>query len=117
MHVMEIVSGLQINGAGQHCAQLSRQLARRGHKVTVLCQPGARIAELLADDPVDVMFSSMKRFPPKELRRVASEIRRRGVQVMHTHMSRAHFFGVLLRWFAGVPSVATAHSQHFQLHW
>jgi len=117
MHVMEIVSGLQINGAVQHCAQLSRELARRGHKVTVLCQPGARIAELLADDPVDVMFSSMKRFPPKELRRVASEIRRRGVQVMHTHMSRAHFFGVLLRWFAGVPSVATAHSQHFQLHW
>ena len=32
-------------------------------------------------------------------------------------MSRAHFFGVLLRWFAGVPSVATAHSQHFQSHW
>jgi glycosyltransferase involved in cell wall biosynthesis len=32
-------------------------------------------------------------------------------------MSRAHFFGILLRWTASVPSVATAHSQHFQLHW
>jgi L-malate glycosyltransferase len=117
MHVMEIVSGSQVNGAVQHCALLSRELARRGHKVTLLCLPGARIAEFMADDPVDVMFSDMKRFPPGELRRVAGEIRRRGVQVVHTHMSRAHFFGVLLRWFAGVPSVATAHSQHFQLHW
>jgi glycosyltransferase involved in cell wall biosynthesis len=114
---MEIVSGSQVNGAVRHCALLSRELARRGHKVTVLCLPGAKIAEFLADDPVDVMFSDMRRFPPGELRRVASEIRRRGVQVLHTHMSRAHFFGVLLRWFAGVPSVATAHSQHFQLHW
>ena len=32
-------------------------------------------------------------------------------------MSRAHFFGVLVRSLAGVPSVATAHSRHIQLHW
>jgi glycosyltransferase involved in cell wall biosynthesis len=31
-------------------------------------------------------------------------------------MSRAHFFGVLLRRFSGVPCVATAHSAHVQPH-
>lgn len=34
-----------------------------------------------------------------------------------THLSRAHFFGVLLRAASGVPCVATAQSRHFQLHW
>jgi glycosyltransferase involved in cell wall biosynthesis len=32
-------------------------------------------------------------------------------------MSRAHFFGILLRWLGGVPCVATAHNQKLQLHW
>ena len=117
MRIMEIVSCTQINGAARHCALLSRELARRGHEVTLLCPPGAWIAEQLAGDPVQVMFSDMRRFPASELRRVAAEIRRRRIEVVHTHMSRASFFGVLLRWFAGVPSIATAHARHFQPHW
>ena len=114
---MEIVSCTQINGAARHCALLSRELARRGHEVTLLCPSGAWVAEQLAADPVQVMFSDLRRFPPGELRRVAAEIRRRRIEVVHTHMSRASFFGVLLRWFAGVPSIATAHARHFQPHW
>ena len=117
MRIMEIISCTQINGAATHCALLSRELARRGHEVTLLCRSGAWIAEQLAADPLQVMFSDLRRFPPGELRRVAAEIRRRRIEVVHTHMSRASFFGVLLRWFAGVPSVATAHARHFQPHW
>jgi L-malate glycosyltransferase len=117
MRIMEIVSGARISGAMGHCALLSRELARRGHEVTLLCLPGSWIAEYLANDPVDVIFSDMRRFPPHELHRVSAEIRRRRIEVVHTHISRAHFFGILLRWFAGVPCVATAHTQHFQLHW
>ncbi len=117
MRIMEIVSCTQVNGAARHCALLSRELARRGHEVTLLCPCGAWIAEQLAADPVQVMFSDLRRFPAGELRRVAAEIRRRRIEVVHTHMSRASFFGVLLRWFAGVPSIATAHARHFQPHW
>jgi glycosyltransferase involved in cell wall biosynthesis len=117
MRIMEILSGTQINGAARHCALLSRELARRGHEVTLLCPPGAWIAGQLAGEPVQVMFSDLRRFPPGELRRVAAEIHRRGIEVVHTHMSRASFFGVLLRWFAGVPSIATAHARHFQPYW
>ena len=50
--------------------------------------------------PIEVIYSTMRRFPPAELRRIAKEIRCRGIEVVHTHMSRAHFFGVLLRWFS-----------------
>ncbi len=117
MKIMEIASGVHVNGALHHCALLSRELIRRGHEITLLCRPGAWIAEELAADPIDVLFSDLRRFPLDELHRVAAEIRGRGIEVVHTHMSRAHFFGALLRWFAGVPSVATAHSRQVQPHW
>jgi L-malate glycosyltransferase len=125
MRIMEIISCDGINGPVIHCLHLCRELARRGHQVTLLCPPGAWIAGEISRfregeapaAPIEVLYSKMKRFPPGELRRVAREIRSRGIEVVHTHMSRAHFFGILLRWFAWAPSVATAHSQHFQLHW
>ena len=37
--------------------------------------------------------------------------------MIHTHMSRANFFGVLLRRFSGIPCVATANNRYIQLHW
>ena len=52
-----------------------------------------------------------------ELRRIAALAGERGIEVVHTHSSRAHSFGVLLRWFSGLPCVATAQSRHLQLHW
>lgn len=116
MHVMEIVSGASVNGAVVHCLWLTRELAQRGHRVTLVCRPAAWIASQSAPG-VEVIASDLQRWPPAELRRIACAARDRGVDVLHTHMSRAHFFGVLLRGLSGVPSVATAHSQHLQLHW
>ena len=117
MRVMQIVSGTEVNGAVAHCLLLSRALAARGHAVTVVCRPGAWIASQLGDETVDVITSELSRLPPVELRRIAGEVRARGIDVVHTHMSRAHFFGILLRAWCGVPCVATAHSTTFQLHW
>jgi len=114
---MEITSAPEVNGAVIHCLQLSQELARRGHEVSVVCRPGAWIQRQLAGGPVEVIPSDLHRWPFDELSRVAGIIRQRNVEVVHTHMSRAHFFGVLLRWFAGVPSVATAHNRLLQVHW
>lgn len=117
MRIMEIVSGTALNGAIQHCLLLTRHLARRGHAMTLVCRPQSWIAAQLAADPVEVIFSDLHRWPPDELRRIASVIRQRRIDLVHTHMSRAHFFGVLLRWFSGAPCVATAHNRLIQLHW
>jgi L-malate glycosyltransferase len=48
---------------------------------------------------------------------VANAAHERQVDVAQTHMSRAHSFGVLLRWLGNIPSVATAHSRSLQPHW
>ena len=117
MRIMEIISGDGINGAARHCALLTRQLVRRGNDVTLVCRPNAWVAEQLAGEPVTVVHSDLHRIPFDELRRIAALAKQREIEVIHTHMSRAHFFGVLLRAITGIPCVATAHSRFFQLHW
>jgi glycosyltransferase involved in cell wall biosynthesis len=119
MNIMEIISGRSVNGAVIHCLMLSEELVRRGHRVLLVCKPDAWLGRevLRRGLPVEVIASDLHRWPPDELRRVARIVEQERVDVVHTHMSRAHFFGILLRWLGGVPSVATAHSNHFQLHW
>ena len=116
MHIMEIVSGTKLNGAVIHCLQLSRELARQGHEITIVCRPCSWIWNKAQGESFRVMESELNR-RPRELRRIASIAHEAGVDVLHTHSSRANFFGVLLRWMSGIPCVATAHSRHFQLHW
>lgn len=117
MNIMEIISGKLLNGAALHSLLLTRELARRGNEVTLVCRPEAWIGQQLASDGAEVIWSDLHRWPPGELRRIAAIVSQRRIDVVHTHMSSAHFFGILLRWLAGVPCVATAHSRHFQLHW
>jgi len=117
MNIMELVSGAGVDGAVMHCLLLTRALARRGHRLTLVCRPRAWIGQQVSGEPVSVVESDLSRWPPRELRRLAAVARERRIDVLHTHMSRAHFFGVLLRRWSGVPCVATAHSQHLQLHW
>jgi glycosyltransferase involved in cell wall biosynthesis len=118
MRIMEIISGTAVNGAAVNCRDIARALAARGHELTVVCRPGAWIGDQFAGTSVDVVESSLKRWPADELRRIAGEVRERRVQLVHTHMSSANFFGVLLRRLFGIPAcVATAHNRHLQLHW
>jgi len=68
-------------------------------------------------EPVELVNCSFRRWPSDELRRMARLIKDREIDLIHTHMSSAHFFGVVLRWAFGVPCVATAHCSRFQPHW
>jgi L-malate glycosyltransferase len=117
MKIIEIVSGHALNGAMRHAFALTCELARRGHSVTVICRPDSWIAKRAASERIDVEPSDLHRWPPDELRRVAALIRDRGADLVHTHMSRAHFFGVLLKTILRTPIVATAHTARIQPHW
>jgi glycosyltransferase involved in cell wall biosynthesis len=117
VRILEIVSGKQPNGAVLQCLALMRQLLRLGHRVTLVCRPGAWIAEELAGDRIEIFESDLHRWPLDELRRLAQFVQDRGIQLLHTHMSRAHSVGVLLRWLSRTPCVATAHCCTFQPFW
>ncbi len=117
LRILQIVSGRGVNGAVLYCKLLSERLSSRGHHVSVLHRPSSWIDKRLVDGPVGLISSSLKRFPTGELQRIAAFVRKNNIDVIHTHMSSGHTFGVLLKMMSGVPAVATAHSRNFQLHW
>ena len=115
LKILQIISGGNVNGAVTYCKFLSEQLERFGHEVTVLCRPDGWLQQHLRPS-IEVVESDFSR-RPLELRRVAKWIREQRFDVMHSHMSSAHFFGVLMRLMTGTPVVATAHQCSLQLHW
>ncbi len=116
MRILQINSGTEINGAIVHTYLLTRELIGLGHDVSVVCRPGFWLWNHLEGLGARRIPSKMRR-RHADVRSVASFMRRNSIDVVHTHMSRAHMFGLLLRMATGVPCVATAHNRHFQLHW
>jgi glycosyltransferase involved in cell wall biosynthesis len=114
MTLAELVSARVLNGAARHCIAVSEALAGRGHEVVLLHRPELELPPLAAG--VTPIATSFRR-SPGALKALARRLREARVQVIHTHMSSAHFHGALLRAFWGVPAVGAAHARHFQPHW
>src|SRR5688572_20598552 len=116
LHIAQMVSGRVVNGAVRHCLMLCEALTHRGHAVTVLHRPQLQIGAELDAKGIPRLETT---FPLSlgGFRATAERLTAMGVDVTHTHMSDAHTHGVAARLLKGVPTVATAHSSHLQLHW
>ena len=117
MRILEIVSARGINGVSKHALEVGVGLRSRGHLVTFIGTSDSWIIGNALNLGFESIVSDMHRWPGDEIKRIAGLAHGLGIDVAHTHMSKANFFGVLLKWYAGIPSVATAHSCHLQLHW
>ena len=115
MRILQVTSGVCVNGALTYCKFISEQLESRGHEITILCRANGWLQEHV-DPSIRFIESELNR-SPYELRRIARWIKENEIDLIHTHMSRGHSFGVLMRLMTGVPVIATAHSCSFQLHW
>jgi glycosyltransferase involved in cell wall biosynthesis len=116
MKIMQLVSGSGLNGAVRHCYDLTCALADRGHEVWI----GHRAQSWVARQPYPsnvVLFETSLSRNRTELGRVAEMARHEGIQILHSHNSSSHFFGVLLARGYGLRSIATCHMPHFQPHW
>jgi glycosyltransferase involved in cell wall biosynthesis len=115
LKILQVISGKTVNGAMTYCKFVSEQLTALGHEVTIVGRPDGWIKNNV-DSSIQFLASELSR-SPSEIGRVAKWVKANQIDVVHTHMSRGHAFGVLLRLITGVPVVATAHNQSFQLHW
>lgn len=116
MKIALLTTGTEINGAIRHCYDLAQELSKAGHEVYLLHRPGAWIAAQPQHAGISLFESTLKR-KKTELGRVAQFLRGCGCRVIHTHLSGASFFGVLLARLYGFRSIATCHMPHFQPHW
>jgi glycosyltransferase involved in cell wall biosynthesis len=115
--ILMVASGTGFNGAIKYCYELVVDFRQQGVDVLPVCIPGSWLSRHFDKAGIEYVASPLSRFPLTELKRVATLARERGVSVVHTHNSRAHSFGVLLKLLHGLPVVATAHQRHIQLHW
>lgn len=112
----QMVSQQGVNGAIRHCYELTTALGNSGESILLVHKPGAWISSQAFPPRVQLLESSFQR-RPRELKRVAGELRRCGVSLVHTHLSSANLFGVLLARLFRFRSVATCHMPHLQPHW
>lgn len=117
LNVLQIISGLDVNGALEHCRLLSRELCRSGHNVTILSRRGSWLWKHVDEIPLQMVECDMNRWPLTDVWRMARWVSAQRFDVMHTHMSRAHMYGIMLSRLTGIPVVATAHCQHVQPYW
>lgn len=116
MKIMQLVSGIGINGAIKHCYDLTVQLAERGYPVVLAHKRDAWIAQQPFPANVEFLETTLRR-NRSELPRMAAEARLRQVDVIHSHLSSAHFFGVLMARLFKLRCVATSHMTFLQPHW
>ena len=115
LKILQIISGRNINGALTYCKFLSEQLVARGHEVTILCRANSWMEE--QPIPGVKYFQSEMNRSPGEIGRIRDWAKAEKFDLLHSHMTRAHAFGVLLKMATGIPVIATAHNRSLQLHW
>ncbi len=110
LRVLQIVSSSATSGAEHHALVLSRLLARRGHTVEVVCPPIPWMVEGLERSDIVCHPLDMKSGWGLPAQRETLRIVRAGrFDVVHTHLSRATYLGVVSSLVTRVPLVTTVH--------
>jgi glycosyltransferase involved in cell wall biosynthesis len=90
---------------------LSEHLRRRGHDVTAVCPPGGWITRQLAAAQVPMLEWTMHGLKaPATVLRLRSYVRENGIEMIHTHLTRAAYMGYIAGLLARVPVVSSVHT-------
>lgn len=118
LRILQIVSSSATSGAEKHVYALSEMLIDRGHHVEVVCPVGGWLPKELRESGIEVFETDMKR--GGWLRTLGLVVRRLGagdIDLVHSHLTRATYFGALGGTLRGVPAIATVHvANHDQIY-
>ena len=117
MKILQLVSNGGLNGVSKYAVQIIQLLTEFGHSVTPVCPHGSWLGDELDRLGLSKQGSRFRRWPSGNLTTISRFFFDGNYDLVHTHNSRAHNFGVLLRLRYRIPIVATAHQRHLQLHW
>ncbi len=117
LRIWELISGPQLNGAVLQAKWVAEALAARGHDVTVVGRTGSWLLDQQWPSNIRLVASDMDRWPLSRPREMARRAKADGVDVFHSHMTRADNYGLMLRLLSGIPSVCTAQAHTRHPHW
>lgn len=107
MRIAEVVNSLEIGGAERMVVDLSMGLQRQGHTVSVVClRTAGPLASLLQESKIEVLaLEKGEGFSLKAAGTLSAFLKRREIDVVHTHNPLTHHYGVIAGRRAGVPVV------------
>jgi glycosyltransferase involved in cell wall biosynthesis len=116
--VLQVISSSATSGAERHVFCLSDLLRRRGHRVEVVCPIGGWLPEKLRDAGIPVHQTEMKGrgwFGATGL--LLRRMREGDIDLVHSHLTRATYFGALAGMVRRIPAIATVHvANHDQIY-
>jgi glycosyltransferase involved in cell wall biosynthesis len=115
MRVLVASSNRGVNGAAVYARRILLLLRAAGHDAALACEEDSWVGRDLPAD-VPVLRTDFTRWPFDEGDRVAAWCRSRGIELIHSHLTRSGNFAALLRQRHGIRSVAHLHANHPQLH-
>ncbi len=112
MKILLLTDRLDAGGVETHVAELARGLRGLGCEVSILCE-GGRLAQLLADEGIDLLYAPIATKSPFRLLRLRRELRRlverEGFDVLHAHTRKTAF--LLRKLPKSVARIVTVHAR------
>lgn len=110
LKVLQIVSSSAAGGAERHVLDLSESLTAHGHYVELVCPGEGWISGAARDAGLTVHISPMKRLGWLATRNLIGErVRSGGIELIHTHLTRASYIGYAAGMKTRVPVITTVH--------
>ena len=112
--VLEVLVSTQPGGGPQHVLALALGLRARGWRPIVAGPRDGALFERFRDAGVEITEARTDRLGPLTLLRLAALIRRRGVDLVHSHGKGAGVHARLAARLTGRPAVHTLHGIHYE---
>ncbi|MBS1707865.1 MAG: glycosyltransferase family 4 protein [Armatimonadetes bacterium] len=110
LRVLQVVSSSATSGAERQTLLISKRLARDGHHVEVVCPPIEWMVNELEQSGIHCHPIDMRAgWGLPAIRRIAQVTKAGRFQVIHAHLSRATYLGLVVGTARGVPLVSTVH--------
>lgn len=117
MKILTVLRSMKSGGAERHALQLMRGLRARGHDCLYAGPMAGWLGQQLRADGfggIDLPLLGLYDLP--SLVRLALYARRQRVDLLHGHLTRAAWYTGFAARLAGLPNVATAHSDNAGKH-
>ena len=117
MKIVTVLRSLKSGGAERHALQLMKGLRARGHEALYAGPMKGWLGQQLRTEGfggIDLPLSGLYDLP--SVVRLALYARRVGADLIHGHLTRGAWYAGLAARLAGLPNVATAHSDNAGKH-